>query len=129
VNIVDSCGWLEYAAAGPNASFFAPAIENAAELLVPTVTIYEVYKRATLIGNEHNAKEIVAVMLQGTLLVLDASIALEAAALSLELGLPMADSMVLATARLHNASLWTQDAHFRGIEGVRYVEKPEAIPS
>jgi toxin FitB len=129
VNIVDSCGWLEYAVSGPNANFFTPAIENVTGLLVPTVTIFEVYKRAVQIGNERTAKEIVAVMLQGTIVDLDTSIALEAAALSLELGLPMADSIVLATARLRNASLWTQDAHFRGIEGVRYVEKPGPVPA
>jgi predicted nucleic acid-binding protein len=123
MNLVDSSAWLEYFADGPNASFFARPIEDPAELVVPSLTIYEVFKRVLQQRNESDALRAAAVMQQGMIVDLDVRLALSAARLSLEARLPMADSVVLATARLHDATLWTQDADFEGLPGVRYRSK------
>jgi predicted nucleic acid-binding protein len=123
MNVVDSCGWLEYFADGPNADFYAPAVESMAELVVPSISIYEVFKRVLQQRDEGDALQAIAVMQQGLVVDLDTTIALSAAKLSVELGLPMADSVMLATARAHKATLWTQDADFRDIEGVQYIER------
>jgi predicted nucleic acid-binding protein len=123
MNVVDSSGWLEYFADGPNADFFAPAIENIAELVVPSISIYEVFKRVLQQRDEGDALQAVALMQQGIVVDLDTAMALNAAKLSLDFGLPMADSVMLATARAHSATLWSQDSDFKGIAGVEYVEK------
>jgi predicted nucleic acid-binding protein len=121
VNVVDSCGWLEYLAAGPNADFFAPALESPAELVVPTISVYEVFKRVLQQRGDSDALQAIALMQQGSVVDLTPSLALEAARTSAATGLPMADSIMLATARSFAAALWTQDSDFEGIEGVRYV--------
>ena len=120
MNVVDSSAWLEYFANGPNAEFFAPAIEKTTELLIPSLTLYEVFKRIQQQRDEGSALQAIAVMQQGTVIDLDAPLALAAARLSTEHRLPMADSVILATARSHSAVLWTQDADFKGIPGVEY---------
>lgn len=121
--VVDSCGWLEYFADGPNAGLFAPALEDPSQLIVPSISIYEVFRRILQQRSESEALEAIAPMSQGRVVGFDAAQALIAARISLELGLPMADSIMLATARAHEAELWTQDAHLEGIEGVRYFEQ------
>ncbi len=121
MNVVDSSGWLEYFADGPNADFFAPAVERLSELLVPTLSVYEVFRRVFQQRGEGEALRAIAHMQQGEVVALDTEIALSAAKLSLELKLPMADSIMLATAKRHEASLWTQDADFEAMEGVRYI--------
>ncbi len=123
MNLVDSCGWLEYFADGPNAPFFAPSIENVENLLVPTLCILEVFKRVIRQKGENEALQAVAAMEQGRVVDLDVSIAMTAARLGSELGLPPADSVILATAQAHNARIWTQDAGFRNISGVKYTRK------
>ncbi len=123
MNVVDSSGWLEYLADGANAEFFAGPIEDSAELVVPSISIYEVFKRVVQQRDERVALEAVAAMQQGTLVDLDVTLALEAARLSATLKLPMADSIILATAQAWNAMLWTQDEHFRGLPGVQYIAK------
>jgi predicted nucleic acid-binding protein len=123
VNVVDSSGWLEYFANGDNASFFAPAIEDTANLLVPVVCIYEAFKRILQQRGLAAAQEHAADMYSGVVIDLDVTLALSAAKLSVEAKLPMADSMILACARAHQAVLWTQDEHFKGIEGVNYIDK------
>jgi len=123
MNIVDSSGWLEYFTDGPNAEFFAPAIEKPDELLVPSLSLYEVFKRVLQQRDEGEALRAVTFMQQGSLVDLDSRIALSAAKISVDLGLPMADSIMLATASQHEATLWTQDADFEDIEGVRYCKK------
>jgi toxin FitB len=122
MNVVDSSAWLEYFADGPNAGFFRSAVENTAELIVPTLTLYEVFKRVAQQRSENEALQVVAVMQQGRLIELDARIALGAAKASIDNHLPMADSVMLATARFFNATLWTQDSHFEGISDVRYAK-------
>ncbi len=123
MNVVDSSGWLEYFAAGENAEFFSSAIENLDELVVPTVSIYEVFKRILQQRGEGDALQAVALMAQGTVVELDMRIALEAARLSDKEKLPMADSIMLATARLRGATLWSQDSDFERFEDVQYVRK------
>ena len=123
MNVVDSSGWLEYFADGPNADFFAPAIENLAELVVPSISVYEVFKRVLQQRGESEALLAAAVMQRGVVVDLDVTLALSAARLSLDLRLPMADSVILATARARNATLWTQDADLRGVDGVEYVDR------
>ena len=120
MNVVDSSAWLEYLAAGPNAAFFANAIENVAELVVPTISIYEVFKRIVQQRSENEALQVVAVMQQGHVSEMDSTVALSAARISIDHQLPMADSVMLATARLNKATLWTQDAHFEGLQDVKY---------
>ena len=120
MNVVDSSAWLEYFANGPNAAFFAPAIEKTSDLLVPSLTLYEVFKRVLQQRDEGHALQAVAVMEQGSVIDLDAPLALVAARTSIEHRLPLADSIVLATARTHDAVLWTQDADFKGMAGVEY---------
>jgi predicted nucleic acid-binding protein len=120
LNVVDSSGWLEYLADGPNASFFAPAIERSADLLVPTLSIFEVFKRVLGQRDESQALQSIALMHQGQVVELTASLALDAARLSRSARLPMADSIMLATARAHGATLWTQDSDFEGLPDVRF---------
>ena len=123
LNLVDSGGWLEYFADGPNASFYAPSIEAVDRLVVPTICILEVFKNILRQRGENAALQAVAAMEQGRVVNLDASIALSAARLGAELGLPLADSAILATARACTAWIWTQDADFKKIDGVRLARK------
>ena len=123
MNVVDSSGWLEYFAGGPNAAFFAPAIENTRRLIVPSITIYEVFKSLLRQRTEGEALAGIAAMRQGRAVDLDGTLALSAARISAENRLPMAGSIVLATARAHGAVLWTQDADFQGLPDVRFKAK------
>ena len=120
MNVVDSSAWLEYLAGGPNAAFFADAIENTIELIVPTISLYEVFKRIVQQRSENEALQVVAVMQQGKIAELDSRTALSAARISIDHQLPLADSVMLATARVSDAVLWTQDAHFEGIANAKY---------
>jgi len=121
MNVVDSSGWLEFFAGGPNARFFASVLELPAELVVPTLSLFEVFKRVLQQRDETGALRAIALMQQGTVVDLTSPIALSAAKLSVELKLPMADSVMLASARAYSATFWTQDAHFENIDGVRYT--------
>ncbi|MGH8503366.1 MAG: type II toxin-antitoxin system VapC family toxin [Gammaproteobacteria bacterium] len=123
MNVVDSSGWLEYFASGPNGDFFASAIQATEKLLVPTISLYEVFKRVLQQRGEGDALQAVALMQQGTLVALTSRLALAAARVSCDLKIPMADSIMLATARAHNATLWSQDSDFEGLEDVRYIAK------
>lgn len=120
MNVVDSSAWLEYFANGPNAGFFGKAIEDTAKLVVPSLTIFEVFKRILQQRTEGDALQAIAVMRQGHVVDLDTQIALTAAKLSVELRLPLADSVILATARVSDATLWTQDADFKEMPKVQY---------
>lgn len=120
MNVVDSSAWLEYFANGPNAAFFAPPIEKTPDLIVPSLTLYEVFKRVLQQRDEGAALQAVATMQQGTVIDLDASLAVAAAKISVEHRLPLADSVILATAHAHGAVLWTQDADFEGMPGVEF---------
>ncbi len=123
MNAVDSCGWLEYFANGPNADFFAPPIEDTARLIVPALAVFEVFKCVLQQRDENAALQAAALMQQGRVVPLDTKLSLAAAKLSVDLKLPLADSVMLACARAHNATFWTQDADFASIPGVKYRAK------
>ena len=120
MNLVDSSAWLEYFGDGPNADFFAPAIEKARDLLVPTIVVFEVYKRVLQQRNERAALEAISVLQHGQLIELTASLAIAAARISHHEKLPMADGIILATARAQNATVWTQDSDFEEMDRVKY---------
>jgi len=120
MNVVDSSAWLEYFADGPNAGEFARPIEASRSLIVPTLSLFEVFKRIVQQRGEDEGLRAVAVMEQGKVVDLDRATALAAARISLELGIAMADSIMFATAQRHAATLWTQDADFEGLPRTRY---------
>jgi predicted nucleic acid-binding protein len=121
MNLVDSSGWLEYLANGQNADFFAPVLEDTEDLLVSTINLYEVFKRVLQQRGEDAATRSVALMQQATVIPLTSPISLDAAKLSAELKLRMADSLILATARACNAIVWTQDTDFNGLADARVI--------
>ncbi len=123
MNVVDSSAWLEYLADGPNAGFFAPAIESSDELVVPSICLLEVFKRVYQQRSESEALQVAALMQQGQVIPLDSALALTAARLGIETKLALADCVVLATARQADALLWTQDADFQGLPGVKFRAK------
>ncbi len=123
MNLVDSSGWLEYFAAGPNTNFFATPLKKVNELVVPTISIYEVFKSVARQRDDSAGLQAVALMKQGQVIDLTFNISIMAAKLSLTYKIPMADSIILATGRLHQATVWTQDADFKGLEGVEYIRK------
>jgi len=123
MNVVDSSAWLEYFADGPNAAAFAKPIQTSGTLLVPSLSLFEVFKRICQQRDEDEALRAIAVMEQGKVVDLDRATALEAARLSLLHRMPMADSIMLATAQRHGATLWTQDSDFARVQGVRYFAK------
>lgn len=120
MNVVDSSAWLEYLAEGPAAAFFAPAIEQPVKLVVPTVVLYEVFKKVRQERGESAALTVAALLQQGKVVDLNAPLAMAAANLSVAHKLPMADSIIYATTRAFDATLWTQDAGFEHLPGVRY---------
>jgi len=123
MNLVDSCGWLEYFSDGPNADFYAEAIEHTDTLIVPSICILEVFKKILGDRGEDAALEAVALMNQGEVVDLDVSTVISAARIGLELKLPLADGVILATARLKNARILTQDGDFEGLEGIAYIKR------
>lgn len=123
MNVVDSSAWLEYFADGENAKHFAQVIEQPEALLVPSITLLEVFKRIAQQRDESTALQYIAVMQQSTVIALDAALALRAAALGIRHKLPLADSIIYATAQGEGAVVWTQDADFDGLAGVRYFPK------
>jgi len=123
MNIVDSSGWLSYFADEPNAKHFLAPLNDTASLVVPTVTIYEVFKVVLRESRENEALQAAVAMQKGTIVDLTTSLAITASKLSLEYNLPMADSIILATAREFNATLWTQDSDFINIKDVKYFPK------
>jgi len=123
MNIVDSSGWLAYFADEPNAKHFLSPLKRTASLVVPTVTIYEVFKVVLRESSENEALQAAVAMRKGKVVDLTSSLAIAASKLSLAHNLPMADSVILATAREFGATLWTQDSHFEKMGDVRYFAK------
>ena len=123
MNVVDSSAWLEYLADGPNAEYFSAPLVDTDNLIVPTVCIYEVFKAVLRQRGEDAALQTVALMKQGITINLSDDLSLQAAKISLEYQIPMADSIILATARAHEAVLWTQDQDFKDMENVNYFPK------
>ena len=125
-NLVDSSGWIEYFTDGPNGGIFADPLSDESQLVVPTVSMYEVFRVVLRERGEDDALRVAALMGRGREIPLSSALALEAARLAHEGHLAMADGIILATARLTGATLWTQDGDFAGMPNVRYVPK---IPS
>lgn len=123
MNIVDSSGWLAYFADGPNAKHFISPLNDTTSLVVPTVTIYEVFKVVRRESGENEALQAAVAMRRGTVVDLTAALAIAASKLSLEHNLPMADSIILATAKQFNATIWTQDSDFKNIDDVKYFPR------
>lgn len=123
MNVVDSSGWLEYFARGSNVSFFAPVVKATDTLVVPTVCMVEVFKRLLAQRGEESALQAIGIMSLGIIADLTREIAVNAASISFEFKIAMADCIILATTRANDATLWTQDADFEGIGGVQYIEK------
>jgi len=123
MNIVDSSGWLAYFADEPNAKHFLAPLHDSASLIVPTVTIYEVFKVIHRESTENDALQAVVAMQKGTVVGLKAPLAIAASKLSPEHNLPMADSIILATALEFDAIIWTQDSDFKNISNVKYFPK------
>ena len=123
MNIVDSSGWLAYFADEPNAKHFLTPLNDTASLVVPTVTIYEVFKVVLRESSENEALQAAVAMRKGRVVDLTASMAIAASKLSLEHKIPMADSIILATAKESEATIWTQDSDFKNIDDVKYFPK------
>ena len=128
-NVVDSSGWLEYLADAENAEFFAPIIEEPERLVVPSISVFEVFKWVLRERGEDAALQAAALMQQGEVVDLDISIATRAAKLGLEYRLPLADSVILATAHAYGAVLWTQDAGFASVPAIQYRPRRPLTPS
>ena len=124
MHIVDTSGWLEYFADSAQARHFAAAIEDTEHLLVPTIVVYEVFKKVMQAFDESRAFQAIAQLKHGRVVDVDEAVALYAGKLSLEKKLPMADALIYATAVLNEATVYTQDAHFEGLAQVRYFAKP-----
>lgn len=122
MNLVDSCGWLEYLADGKNASFYAAPLQNTKKLIVPSICIHEVFKKTLREKGEDAALQVAALMHQGRIVTLDANVAIQSAKLSYEYKIPLADSVILAVAENYKAVIWTQDIHFKDIKGVKYIK-------
>jgi predicted nucleic acid-binding protein len=123
VNVVDSSAWLEYFADGPNASFFAPAIQDLKDLVVPSICVLEVFRRMMQQRGLDSALRAAAAMQQGAVIDLDVGLAVDAGKVGVERNLPLADSIIFATARALGATVWTQDSDFESLEDVKYRPK------
>ena len=123
MNIVDSSGWLAYFADEPNAKHFLTPLNDTDSLVVPTVTIYEVFKVVLRESSENDALHAAVAMRKGRVVDLTASMAIAASKISLEHKIPMADSIILATAKEFEATIWTQDSDFKNIDDVKYFPK------
>jgi len=123
MNAVDSSAWLSYFASDRNAAVFAEPIEKLSELLVPSITITEVFKNVLHQRGEEAALIVTAHMKQGRVIPLDSELAMSAAKLGVLHKLPLADSIIFATAQKYSALIWTQDNDFEGLENVRYVSR------
>lgn len=123
MNIVDSSGAIEYFTQGENAHVFTSPIRDLENLLVPNECCYDVFKRLLADLDEEAALLAVVWLSQGHEIVLNRRIALDAAQIARETKLAMADSNILPTARVHQATLWTQDVHFKVMERLMYIEK------
>lgn len=123
MNLVDSSGWLEYFSDSPNADFFSKALKDKHDLIVPSISLYEVFKVVLRERNEDDALQTIAVMQQCQVIDLTSQISIQSAINSIKYKLPMADSIIYTTAQLYNAVLWTQDIDFKNIPNVKYITK------
>ncbi len=123
MNVVDSSAWLSYFAGDKNAAAFARAIEDFDQLLVPSITLTEVFKSVLRQRDEESALATIAHMQQGQVVSLDSELAIDAAGYGLMHHLPLADSIIFATAQKYDATIWTQDSDFKGLSKVKFYPK------
>ncbi len=123
MNVVDSSGWLEYFSDGSKAGFFKTAIKDEPHLIIPTICLFEVFKVTLARLGEDQALNVIGLMSFGEIMDLDREIAISAGQMSIQHRLPMADSIIYATARSREAILWTQDEHFKGLPEVKFIGK------
>ena len=123
MNVVDSSAWLSYFANDGNSKTFAEPIEKLSELLVPSIAIAEVFKNVLRQRGEEAALIVTAHMEQGKVISLNSDLAKDAAKFGVLHKLPLADSIIFATAQKFSAALWTQDSDFEGLSNVKYVSK------
>lgn len=123
MNIVDSSGWLEYFSGGPNAEHFSSPLKDSSSLIVPVITVYEVFKVVLREANENEALQAIAAMQKGLIKDVTINLAMNAAKISLQYKLPMADSLILATANVYKCTLWTQDSDFENLPNVKFFPK------
>jgi toxin FitB len=117
--VLDTSCWLEVLSNASMATNYISLVQKPTQLIVPVITVYEVFKKLLREAGKETAMQAVIWMERGHVVELDRNLALEAATN----GLPMADSLIYATAQQYNATLWTQDAHFEGMPGVKYFAK------
>ena len=120
MNLVDTSGWIEYFFSGPNAGYFSKPIEKTSDLLVPTICLYEVFKKINIVADEAKALQAIAQMRQGKIADLTEDVALSASLMSIKHEISLADSIIYATAKAHGATTWTQDKDFKGLPDVKY---------
>jgi len=123
MNLVDSSGWLEYFSDGPSAASFEKALLDSENLIIPTICLYQVFKVVLGERGEGEALQAIALMRQGNVVDLTYEIAIKAAKISLEYKIPMADSIILTTARMHKATIWTMDEDFKDLPAIKYFQK------
>lgn len=123
MNVVDTSGWLEYFSDGPNADDFAVPIRDIEQLLVPTICIYEISKLILRESDENHLLQVLAAIQKGRTMELTSAISTAAARISLNHKLPMADSIIYATAQSLDATVWTQDADFKDLSNVKFLPK------
>jgi len=123
MNIVDTSGWLEYFAEGPNSANFSSPLQDVSSLVVPVITIYEVFKVVMREAGDDEALQAIAAMQKGKIIDLTISLSMSAAKISIQYNLPMADSIIFATAKKHRCDIWTQDAHFENLPCVKFFPK------
>ncbi len=123
MNVVDSSAWLSYFAGDGNAEVFSAPIEAIEQLLVPSITLTEVFKVVFRQRGEDMALKAIAHMQQGRVISLDSTLSLDAAKCGMDYKLPLADSIIYATGQKYNALIWTQDADFKSLAGVKYYAK------
>ena len=123
MNIVDSSGWLEFFADGPNADDFSVPLSDTEILIVPSITVFEIFKVVLRERDEDSALSAVSLMRQGRIVDLSFELSIQAAKLSHEFRISMADSIILTTAYTYDATVWTQDSDFKGFQNVKYFPK------
>lgn len=125
MNVVDSSAWIAYLRGEPTAERFAAAIEALPSLVVPSVVVLEVYRYLRRATGTETAIRAIAPLTAGHVVDLTPDLAIYAAELGHRHQLPLADSVILATARRYNATLWTQDSDFEGLEDVQYFPRSQ----
>ena len=123
MNIVDSSGWMAYFINEESAEIYAPIIQDTANLLVSSISLYEVYKKLTTKIDERLAMDGIVLMKQANVISVTEEIALNAAKLSIEKKIPMADSIIYTTGILNDATIWTQDYDFINLPNVKFIKK------